>query len=261
MSILLKLKYLLPGRRRAAEEDMQEELESLASLSEADGKRSDLGSLTLAAEEGRAVWMWTWLEQFAADIRYACRAMKRNPGLTLTAVSSLALGIGANTAIFSLMNAILLKTLPVNDPAALAVLTSHAKDGRIGDFGYGDYLAIRGERGAFSDVMAASTLAPATAGIGAESETVQRKIVSSNYFSVLQVRPALGRMFRDDEEDRPVAVISDRWWRRSFGGSPDVPGRQIDLDGKAFTIVGVAPPECLSETIASSLPTGPRIPQ
>jgi putative ABC transport system permease protein len=253
MSIRLKLKYLLPGPRKAIEEDMREELESLASLSEADGKRSDLGSLTLVAEEGRAVWTWTWLEQFGADIRYACRMMRRNPGLTFTAVVSLALGIGANTAIFSLINAILLKTLPVNDAASLAVLTSYSKDGRIGDFGYGDYLAIRGEKGAFSGVMAASTSAHVTAGIGAESETVERKIVSSNYFSVLQVRPAVGRMFLDDEEGRQVAVISDRWWRRSFGGSPDVVGSQVELDGQAFTIVGVAPPEFLSETVGEAV--------
>jgi putative ABC transport system permease protein len=253
MSLQLKLKYLLPGRRRAIEEDMREELESLACLSEADGKRSDLGNLALVAEEGRAVWTWTWLEQFGADIRYACRMMRGNPGMTLTAVVSLALGIGANTAIFSLINAILLKTLPVNDAASLALLTSYSKDDRIGDFGYGDYLAIRGEKGAFSGVMAASTLAHVTAGIGAEPEIVERKIVSSNYFSVLQVRPAVGRMFRDDEEDQQVAVISDRWWRRSFGGSPDVVGRQVDLNGKAFTIVGVAPPEFFSETVGEAV--------
>lgn len=253
MSIFLKLKCLLPGRRRAIEEDMREELQSLASLCEADGKRSDPGSLTLVAEEGRAVWTWTWLEQLAADIRYACRTMMRNRGLTLAAVSSLALGIGANTAIFSLMNAILLKTLPVNDPASLAVLTSYSRDGRIGDFGYADYLAIREQKEAFSGIMAASTLAPVAAGIGTESETVQRKIVSSNYFSVLQLRFGPGRAFRDDDEDRPVAVISDRWWRRSFSGSPDAVGRQIDLDGKALTIVGIAPPEFLSETVGESV--------
>jgi len=98
MGVLLKLKYLLPGRRRAIEQDMREKLESLAALSDTDGARADLGSLTYVAEEGRALWMWTWLEQLAADIRYACRMMKRNPGLTLAVVSSLALGIGANTA-------------------------------------------------------------------------------------------------------------------------------------------------------------------
>jgi putative ABC transport system permease protein len=253
MSLGQKLKYLLPGHRKAMEQDMREELESLASLSEADGDHAGLGNLTLVAEDGRAVWTWNWLEQLRSDIRYSCRMMKRSPGFTLMAVMSLALGIGANTAIFSLIHAIVLKTLPVNDPASLVLLTSYSKDGRVGDFGYGDYLAIRAEKGGLSDVMAASTLDRVNAGLGAESETVQRKIVSSNYFSVLQIHAAIGRTIRDDEEDQQVAVISDRWWRRSFGGSPDVVGRQVDLDGKAFTIVGVAPPQFLTETVGESV--------
>ncbi len=253
MSLYLKLKHLLPGRRRAMEEEMQEELESIAALAESEGKRTGLGNLTLAAEEGRAVYVWNWLEQLTADIRYAGRTMRRNPGLVLTAVLSLALGVGANTAIFGLMNAIMLKTLPVPDPAALVLLAPYSKSGRIGDFGYGDYLSIRDEKHAFRGILAASRLAPISAGIGAESEAVQRKIVSSNYFSVLSVRPALGRVFREDEENQQVAVMSDSWWRRSFGGSPDVIGRQIDLDGKAFTIVGVAPPEFLGETVGESV--------
>jgi putative ABC transport system permease protein len=253
MSLFLKLKYLMPGRRREMEEEMREELESLADLAQAEGRRPDLGNLTRAAEEGRVVWVWNWLEQLAADIRYAGRTMKRNPGLGLTAIASLALGIGANTSIFGLMNGIMLKTLPVDNPASLVVLASYSKGARIGDFGYEDYLAIRDEKRAFSGILAASTLAPISAGIGAESETVQRKIVSSNYFSVLPVRPALGRVFRDEEDDQQLAVLSDGWWRRSFGGSHDVIGRQIDLDGKAFTIVGVAPPEFLSETVGESV--------
>ena len=166
---------------------------------------------------------------------------------------SLALGIGANTAIFSIINAVLLKTLQVNNPATLAILTSYSKDDRVGDFGYRDYLAIRAENSTFSGIMAASTLSPITVKIGAESQAVQRKIVSSNYFSVLQVRPALCRMFHDDEEDQPVAVISNRWWRQSFGGASDVIGKPIDLDGKGYTIVGVTPSEFFSETIGESV--------
>ncbi|MFN7921920.1 MAG: ABC transporter permease [Bryobacteraceae bacterium] len=233
---------------------MREELESLAALSAEDGARTNLGSLAYLAEEGRAVWVFPWWEQLVNDIRFALRMMRRNPVLTLTAVSSLSLGIGANTAIFSLMNAILLKSLPVNDPESLVVLTSYSKDGRIGDFGYGDYLALRQGNDAFTGIMAASTLAPTSAGIGADSEAVQRKVVSSNYFSVLQVRLAAGRPFRPDEEDEQrIAVIGDHWWRRSFGASPDVVGKQIDLDGMAFTVVGVAPPDFLSETVGESV--------
>jgi hypothetical protein len=196
MSLFLKLKCLVPGRRRHLEEEMREELESLAALAEVEGKRSDLGNLTLAAEEGRAVWSWNSLEQLAADIRYAGRTMKRNPGLVLIAVLSLGLGIGANTAVFGLMQAILLKPLPVHDPATLVVLTSYGEDGPIGDFGYGDYLAIRDGQRVFSGVLAASNLAPLSAQTGGESEeTVQRKIVSGNYFSVLRVRPVVGQLF------------------------------------------------------------------
>ena len=252
MDLFSKLRYLLPARRRAVEEDMREELASLASVAEADGRRGDLGNLTRVAEEGRAAWTWAWLEQLTADVRYACRMLRRNPSLTVIAISSLALGIGANTAIFSLMNAILLSPLPVKDPAGLIVLTSYAKDGRIGDFGYPDYLEIRRETAAFS-VLAASPLSQRVAGIGGEPETVQCKIVSSNYFSVLQVQTELGRPFREGEDEQPLAVIGHRWWRRSFAGSPDVLGRQVDLDGKAFTIVGVAPPEFLSETVGESV--------
>lgn len=253
MSVLWKLIHLLPGRRRATETDMRAELESLASLAEEDGKRSDMGSLTFVAEEARALFTWTWLEQFGADIKYTCRAMRRNPGLTLAAVCSLALGIGANTAIFSLMNSILLKPLPVDDPASLAVLTSYSKEGRIGDFAYGDYLAIRDETSAFEGIAAASTSGPIGAAVGADSETVQRKIASSNYFSVLGVRPVIGRAFADGADDQQLAVISDRWWRRSFGASPEVIGKQIELDDKSFTIIGVAPPEFLSDTLGESV--------
>jgi predicted permease len=226
-------------------------------LTESEARRRaaiELGGMTQVQEEVRDTWSWrAWLEQLAADVRYACRTMRRNPALTLTSVASLALGIGANTAIFSLMNAILLRSLPVNDPASLTVLTSYSKDDRVGDFGYGDYLAVSRQTSSFSGILAASSLAPVSAGSGAESETVQRKIVSSNYFSVLQVLPAYGRTFRDDEDDQPLAVISDRWWRRAFDTSPGAIGRQVDLDGKAFTIVGVAPPGFLSETVGESV--------
>ena len=252
MRIFSKLNYLLPARRRAAEEDMREELASLAFLSEADGARRELGNLTRIAEESRAVWMWTWLEQLTADVRYACRMLRRSPSLTIIAVSSLALGIGANTAIFSLMNAILLKSLPVTDPAGLVVLTSYSQDGRIGDFGYTDYLALRGQIRDIS-LLAASSSAPLDVAIAAEPETVERKIVSSNYFSVLQVPTALGRPFHDGEDEQPLAVIGYRWWQHSFAGSSAVLGRQIDLDGKAFTIAGVAPPGFFGETVGESV--------
>jgi len=253
MSILSKLKYLLlPGHRRAVDRDLREELDSLAALAESEGARSELGNLTRAAEEGRSVWTWTWLERLSADIGYAARTMRRAPGFTATAVLSLALGIGANTAIFSLTNGILLKRLPVNDPDSLVVLTSYSQNDKIGDFGYRDYLALRDGSSGLSGLMAASNLLPINAGIGGESEVVQHKMVSGNYFAVLGVNAVVGRTLRPEDEDQPVAVIGYRWWKRSFGGSPSVVGKQIDLDGMAVTVIGVAPPDFLSETVGEA---------
>src|SRR5581483_10089549 len=129
MSIFRKLKYLAPSHRRALERDMREELESLAAIAQGEEARRELGNLTRAAEEARAVWSWTWLEQLWGDVRYAARTMRHSPGFAATALLSLALAIGANTAIFSLMNAILLRTLPVNHPEGLVALSTLSQDG------------------------------------------------------------------------------------------------------------------------------------
>src|SRR5438132_7261090 len=118
MSVWRKLNYLLPSYRRAQERDMREELESLAAIAEP----RELGNVTRAAEEARAVWSWTWLEQLYRDVQYALRTMRHSPGFTSTAVLSLALGIGANTALFSLIDALLLRWLPVRDPQELVQL-------------------------------------------------------------------------------------------------------------------------------------------
>ncbi|PYT29312.1 MAG: multidrug ABC transporter substrate-binding protein, partial [Acidobacteria bacterium] len=118
MTFLRKLRYLLPSYRRAQERDMREELEALVAIAEP----RELGNISSAAEEARAVWSWTWLEQLCRDVQYAFRTMCHNPGFTTTAVLSLALGIGANTAIFSLIDALMLRWLPVRDPQELVQL-------------------------------------------------------------------------------------------------------------------------------------------
>lgn len=252
MSILRKLMYLVPSHRRALERDMREELESLAAIAQPEGGRRQLGNLTQAAEDARAVWSWIWLEQLCGDVRHALRTMRHTPVFTATSVLSLALGIGANTAIFSLINAILLRPLPVSHPESLVVLASFSRDGRVGDFGYPDYLVVRDGNRVFSGLLAASSLTAIDVGLGAETEVAQRKIVSASYFSVLGVQPSLGRVFINEDESLQVAVISDRFWKRSFAGSPSVVGKQIDLDGLPFTIVGVTPPEFLGETVGDA---------
>lgn len=198
----------MPSHRRTLEREMREELESLAVIVQADEARPELGSLTRAAEEARRVWSWTWPEQLCADIRYAFRTICRSPGFTTTAVLSLALGIGANTAIFSLINTILLKSLPVSHPESLVVLVSFSRNERIGNFGYRDYRVLRDGNSVFSGLLAASNLLHTHIGMDAEMDAAQYKIVSSNYFSVLDVQPALGRLFIKDDENQQVAVIA-----------------------------------------------------
>src|SRR5438046_5808454 len=121
-----RLRYLWPSYRRAWERDMKEEIESLAGF----GAAGELGNMTRAAEEARAVWSWTWLEQLSGDVRYALRTLRHSPGFTVTAVLSLALGIGANTAIFSLIDALMLRWLPVHAPQELVRLRMQTSRGK-----------------------------------------------------------------------------------------------------------------------------------
>src|SRR5437763_86666 len=151
MSIWQKLKYLLPSYRRAQENDMREELQSLAAIAEA----GELGNLTRAAEEARTVWTWSWLDQLYRDVQYAFRTMRHNLGFTTTAVLSLALGIGANTAIFSLVDALMLRWLPVRNPQELVQvkMRSGRGAGRPGEsFSNAIVAALAEQRDIFSNV-------------------------------------------------------------------------------------------------------------
>src|SRR5882762_310812 len=155
MSVWRKLKYLLPPYRRDLERDMREEFESLAALAEP----RELGNLTRAAEEARAVWSWTWLDQLWRDVQYALRTMRHSPGFTATAVLSLALGIGANTAIFSLIDALMLRSLPVHDPQELVQLKIQAPGAkRPGEsFSYAMVTALADQKDVFSGVCGFSS--------------------------------------------------------------------------------------------------------
>lgn len=252
MSLIGKLKYLLPSHRKAVETDLRDEIECLAAIAEAEGARANLGNLTRAAEEARATWTWTWLDHLGADLRHALRAMRRNPGFTTTAIISLALGIGANIAIFSFINALLLKPLPVRDPDSLVMLTSFAGSEKIGDFGYPDYVALREATNGFTDMAAASNLAPTYLTTGRDTKLVQRRIVSANYFSTLAVQPIAGRAFHNNDDANQLAVISHRLWTQAFSNAPAIIGAGIELDGLPFTVIGVAPPEFLGETIGEA---------
>jgi predicted permease len=242
MSFLQRLKYLLPSYRRAQEREMREELQSLAAMAEP----GELGNLTRAAEEARTVWTWTWLEQLFADGRYAFRTMRHNPGFTTTVALSLALGIGANTAIFSLIDALMLRWLPVRNPQELVQLKlgSRVAAAPPGEsFSNAIVAALADQKDIFSNVGGFSG-ALFDAGLRGSVSRVPGAWVTGGYYETLGLSPELGRLL-GPEDDRPgappVAVISHGYWERQFAADPDAIGRSIPLDGVPVTIVGVSP--------------------
>ena len=241
MRVWNRLKYLWPAWRRRQEREMQEELESLAAI--AGGK--ELGNLTLAMEDARATWGWAWLDGIFADIRYSLRALLGQPAFVAVAVLSLALAIGANSAIFSFADALLLRPLPVRDPAAVFDVSYTAPDNSLEGMSFPDYRDLRGQERSFSGLAAyrLTTLAVA-ANPAAPAEIRFANLVSDNFFAVVGVTPVAGRAFRRDETTasaEPVAMVSYDFWKQNFAADRSVIGRSLHLNGIVFTIVGVAP--------------------
>lgn len=181
-----------------------------------------------------------------ADLRYAWRTLLRTPGFVAVAVISLAMGIGANTTIFSIVNGLLFRPLPVPRPhEVVGVFTSDYSGPAFGASAYADYLDIAAQSKMLSG-LAAHALQPVSFSAEGTTERLVAELVSANYFDVLEVRPVLGRGFLPEEGDvlRPsaVVVLSDAVWRSRFGSSPGILGRMITISGRPMTVVGVMPP-------------------
>src|SRR4030095_1506596 len=184
------------------------------------------------------------MENLVKDIRYAIRSMLKTPGFTAIAILSLALGIGANAAIFSLVNAILFRPLPIADPARVFEVTPARQGSDIGNFSYPVYREVR-DRNEVFDAMAIYRFAPISLSREGNNERIWGYILSGNYFEMLGVKPTLGRFFTQ-EEDRvpganPLAVLSYRCWQNRFGGDPNMVGKQITLNSNKFDVIGIAP--------------------
>jgi len=183
------------------------------------------------------------MESFIQDLRFGVRMLLKNPGFTLIAVLTLALGIGANTAIFSVVNAVLLRSLPYRDPDRL-VLASYYR-GIAGDYAWvADFRAWRDQAKAFEQIAAYRTDDAGFTGNG-EPERLTAGTVSAHLFATLGVAPAFGRDFTpEDDTDggAPVVILSDGLWRRRFGGDPQVIGKAITLRGQSMTVIGIMPP-------------------
>jgi hypothetical protein len=184
------------------------------------------------------------------DLRYAARQLKKTPGFTFVCVLTLALGIGANTTVFSVMNAVLLRSLPVKDPERVVYLRTSKPPRRTGTidsnetFSYPVYDALRQQRGALADVMAYVPLSGGKVAVryGAQPEEAEGDMVSGNFFSGLGIRLARGHAFTEQDEasHAPIAVISYNYWTQRFSRSPDVIGKTLYVNGVPITIVGIA---------------------
>jgi len=188
---------------------------------------------------------WSRMPMRPEDVKYAVRRLVKSPGFTIVAVLSLALGIGANTAMFSLVNAVLLRALPVSDPDRLVeVYTSEPNGYAASTSSYPDFVDLREGNDVFEDVIGERTVIARVDRDG-EPGVAFGEVVSWDFFDVLGVRMALGRSFLPEEDVTPmtdaVVILGYRMWRNEYGGDPGIVGRTVRLSGRPFTVVGVAP--------------------
>jgi predicted permease len=232
--------------------------------------RLDLGGIEQTKEECRDARHVNWIQDFVQDLHHGVRMLRKSPGFTVVAVLTLALGIGANTAIFSVINSVLLSNLPVKDPQQLVFLTHPDEQGLEIGFGdgerdfvtYPEFQQLERNNQVFSGLLAASNF---TKRIAVELQTADSatngapahiSLISGSYFSVLGVTPILGRAFGTEvdklRDANPLAVISYGFWRERFGGARDVIGRRIRILNSSYEVVGVAPPQFHGETVGAN---------
>ncbi len=254
---------LFRARRARLEGDLDRELryhfdrrvdDFIASgLTEPEARRRaaiELGGIDQVQEDVREAWTWRWLDDSLRDARYAARSLARSPGFTATAVASLAIGIGASAAIFSLLDQVLFRLLPVKEPEHL-VLIDWKGNSLAGGWGSSNLMSypicrdLQQHDRFFDGVLCrhATTVNLATAA-GERPEPVGAEIVSGSYFPVLGVSPARGRLLDEDDDGQPgahpVVVLSHAYWLKALGGAPDAVGRRVLVNNFPMTVVGVA---------------------
>jgi predicted permease len=272
----LRLKWMDLFSRRQLHDDLDEEIQSHIAMDVqqriADGESPQtarmntlrgLGSMDVVKENTRDAWAGNGIESLLQDIRFGVRMLIRNPGFTIVAVIILALGIGANAAIFSGVNGLLLQKVPVDKPDQLVRFRSIGKNDAvtgIGDYGYAEengvdvhttfsypmYQQFRANNQTMADLIACSPMGNVNVVADGNGEIASAFIASGNYFNVLGAKALIGRTLTadDDRPDAPaVAVISAGYWKRRFGGNPNIAGKVIAAGNVPVTIVGVIAPE------------------
>jgi putative ABC transport system permease protein len=255
------------AHRRAADQEVADEVahyfEQVAAeleargLSPADARRAarhELGSDTVVREQVRSYGWENAVATLLADLRYAARRLRGDPGIAVLGALTLALGIGASTAIFSAVNPILFESLPYPQPGRITGIWNHGPEGSRGNMMFGTYRELAARSRSFAATAVWKAWQPAMTG-PAGPERFEGQQVSAGYFHVLGVPPALGRDFdpADDRAGGPrVAILGDALWRRRFGGDPAIVGRRVRLDDDAYTVIGVMPKTFESVPAASA---------
>ncbi|MGH9704263.1 MAG: ADOP family duplicated permease, partial [Candidatus Acidiferrales bacterium] len=243
-------------RREQQREDLSQEIQSHLQMAIHDriergesraaaeaSARREFGNERLVEEATRDQWGWRWLEQLAQDVRYGLRMLRRNPGFTAVTVLTLALGIGANTALFSAVNGVLLNPLPF--PHAERLVTLHASKPHFetGSVSYPNFLDWQKDNHTFSAMAIYRDTDFSLTGLG-EAERLRAMLITSDFFPLLGVRLDAGRNFSPAETQQgaaPVVLLSAGFWKRKFGSSPEVLGKSLPLDGRDYTVIGVVP--------------------
>ncbi len=246
----------LPWWKKRQAQELEEELQSHLAMAIRERKergatpetareeaRREFGNLLLVQETTRDMWGWAWLERLAQDLRYGARTLLRSPGFAVVAVLTLALGIGINTALFSVVNGVLLSPLPYPHPEQLVSVFESKPHFKKGSFSYLNFLDLQQQNRTLSAIAAYRETSFTLTGSG-QAEQLQAQMISAGLFSMLGIQPVAGRLFTP-EEDRlgttPVAILSSELWKRKFGAAPEVIGRSITLDGSSYVVAGVVP--------------------
>jgi putative ABC transport system permease protein len=204
------------------------------------------GNVTRVKEDTRIVWSFVWPEQLWQDIRYALRTLRKSPGFTLAAIPTLALGIGANVAAFTVVHAVLLNPLPYPHPEQLVRIYDDLLGSKSRDVGMSapELWDLRDNSGVFQEISALASTDVNLTGSD-HPERIELVVTNASYFTMLGAQPQAGRVYTQND-DQPGfsegAVLSDGFWRRTFGGDPNAIGRKIRLDNDLYTIIGVMPP-------------------
>jgi putative ABC transport system permease protein len=247
MSIWKRLKEFGPGSRARLERDLEREIQNHLALEQQEsGDHTAFGNIALVKEDVRGAWGWARLEQFVRDIHYGLRQVRRNPSFSAIAIATLALGIGGVAAMFSAVDAVLIRPLPYPDANRLVTIwddlsMARTREPKIPSTPF-EWIQWRQLNTVFTDLAATQPEQATLSGDG-EPEQLPASKVTWNFWNVLGVQPILGRAFTEDEDTKGVrvAVISYGLWQRRFNGSPDVIGRKTMLNFSPYEVIGVMP--------------------